>query len=96
MNASPASLLSLPPPRRWVIRGEYAPAGIFFVLAGRDVIVYCKIQKIGALFSFERHSYKKFCEIVALNYSFVHTPCRISLPTLATFLGTISLSFPTN
>jgi hypothetical protein len=46
--------------------------GVFFALAGHDVITYCKIQKFGALIPFNSHSQGKFFEIIASNYGFNH------------------------
>jgi hypothetical protein len=60
MYASPASLLLLPHPRRRVTRGENAPAGVFFALAGR-------YAQFGAFFPFRGHSYEH--EIKAINNS---------------------------
>jgi hypothetical protein len=67
--ALPAWLFCRPPPRRRVAQGKNAPAEVFFKLAGRDAIVYCKIQKFGTFYPFKSHFQGKFFEIVALNYS---------------------------
>jgi hypothetical protein len=56
MDASPASLLRLPPPRRKMIRRENAPEGVCFALAGRDA-------QFGAFFALRSYSQEYFMSL---------------------------------
>jgi hypothetical protein len=71
-----ASPFCRPSPISRVTRGKFAPAAVFFAIAGRDAMVYCKFQKFCTFLPFISHSPGHFFYMVALNYT-VYTKTKV-------------------